>query len=156
MNALGTSGIAVTRNDASRDELQALKAAGVIGVAFNAAFLGVDYYKDIGPLLERLRELDMIANMQVEGAQLRSFRPVGNGTNRPCGGQTVKPRKKLGRPFSARRHEAVRAGADRGLRRVRWCGRPTGRFFARLRARTTDHCSAGSRHSFRTRHRATR
>jgi predicted TIM-barrel fold metal-dependent hydrolase len=76
MNALGTSGIAVTRNDASRDELQALKAAGVIGVAFNAAFLGVDYYKDIGPLLERLRELDMIANVQVEGAQLRSFGPL--------------------------------------------------------------------------------
>ncbi|MDB5829423.1 MAG: 2-pyrone-4,6-dicarboxylate hydrolase, partial [Variovorax sp.] len=88
-----------TRNDASRDELQALKAAGVIGVAFNAAFLGVDYYKDIGPLLERLRELDMIANVQVEGAQLRSFRPVGNGTNRPRGGQTFRPRKKLRKCF---------------------------------------------------------
>src|SRR6266568_519049 len=32
-------GIAVVRNDASRDELQDLQSAGVIGVAFNVALL---------------------------------------------------------------------------------------------------------------------
>src|ERR1700712_3979524 len=85
LNAIASSqgrfkGIAVTSNDASRDELQALKAAGVIGIAFNVAFLGVDFYKDIGPLLERLRDLDMIANVQVEGAQLRSLGPLLEGS----------------------------------------------------------------------------
>ena len=69
-------GIAVVANDASRDELQALKAAGVIGIAFNVAFLGIDFYKNSGPLLGRLRELDMIANVQVEGPQLRTLAPL--------------------------------------------------------------------------------
>ena len=63
-------GIAVVRNDASRDELQALQAQGVVGVAFNVALLGVDHYRDTGPLLERLRELDLWAQVQVEGDQL--------------------------------------------------------------------------------------
>ena len=63
-------GIAVVRNDASRDELQDLQSAGVIGVAFNVALLGVEFYRDVGPLLDRLRELDMWAQVQVEGEQL--------------------------------------------------------------------------------------
>src|SRR5258706_14868801 len=57
-------GIAVVRNDASRDELQDLQAAGVIGIAFNVALHGIDFYSGIGPLLERLRELAMWAQMQ--------------------------------------------------------------------------------------------
>jgi predicted TIM-barrel fold metal-dependent hydrolase len=69
-------GVAVVRNDASRDELQALQAAGVVGVAFNVALLGIDFYRDIGPLLERLRELGMWANVQVEGDQLVALRPL--------------------------------------------------------------------------------
>lgn len=63
-------GVAVVRNDASRDELQALLAQGVVGVAFNVALLGVDHYRDTGPLLERLRELGLWAQVQVEGDQL--------------------------------------------------------------------------------------
>lgn len=63
-------GVAVVRNDASVDELKALQAAGVVGVAFNAALLGVDHYRGAGPLLERLRELDLWAQVQVEGDQL--------------------------------------------------------------------------------------
>ena len=69
-------GIAVVRNDAGRDELQMLQAAGVIGVAFNVALLGVDFYRDTGPLLERLRELGMWANVQVEGEQLVELQPL--------------------------------------------------------------------------------
>ena len=54
-------GVAVVRNDASRTELQDLKAAGVVGIAFNVALLGVDFYRDTGSLLERLRELGLWA-----------------------------------------------------------------------------------------------
>lgn len=63
-------GIAVVRNDASRTELQDLQAAGVIGVAMNVALLGVDFYRDTGPLLERLRELGMWAQVQVQADEL--------------------------------------------------------------------------------------
>lgn len=69
-------GVAVVRNDASVDELQALQAAGVVGVAFNAALLGVDHYRDTGPLLERLRALDLWAQVQVEGDQLCALAPL--------------------------------------------------------------------------------
>lgn len=69
-------GIAVLRNDASEAELQDLQAAGVVGVAFNVALLGVDFYRDIGPLLQRLRTLGMWANVQVEGDQLTALEPL--------------------------------------------------------------------------------
>lgn len=63
-------GIAVVANDASRTELQDLQAAGVVGVAFNVALLGTDFYADTAPLLQRLRDLGMWAQVQVEGDQL--------------------------------------------------------------------------------------
>lgn len=69
-------GIAVVRNDASRAELQDLQAAGVIGVAMNAALLGVDFYRDTGPLLARLRDLGMWAQMQVQHDQLVDLKPL--------------------------------------------------------------------------------
>lgn len=69
-------GVAVVRNDASRDELQALQAQGVVGVAFNVALLGLDHYRDTGPLLERLRALDLWAQVQVEGDQLCALAPM--------------------------------------------------------------------------------
>lgn len=69
-------GVAVVRNDASRAELQDLQAAGVIGVAFNVALQGVDFYRDTGPLLDRLRELGLWAQVQVEHDQLVALRPL--------------------------------------------------------------------------------
>jgi predicted TIM-barrel fold metal-dependent hydrolase len=69
-------GVAVVRNDAGRDELQALQAAGVVGIAFNVALLGVDFYRDCGPLLEHLRDLDLWANVQVQNDQLTSLVPL--------------------------------------------------------------------------------
>jgi predicted TIM-barrel fold metal-dependent hydrolase len=69
-------GIAVVRNDAGSAELQELQGAGVIGVAFNPALLGVDFYRGIGPLLERLRELGLWAQMQVQADQLAALRPL--------------------------------------------------------------------------------
>ncbi len=69
-------GIAMVRNDASHAELQALQAAGVIGVAFNAALLGTSFYRDTGPLLGRLRDLGMWAQVQVQADQLVELRPL--------------------------------------------------------------------------------
>ena len=69
-------GIAVVRDDASRDELADLKAAGIAGIAFNAALFGVERYAGIGPLLQRLRDLDLCADVQVERDQLVAMRSM--------------------------------------------------------------------------------
>ena len=69
-------GVAVVRNDTGRTELQDLQAAGIVGVAFNVALLGIDFYRDLGPLLDRLRELGLWAQVQVEGDQLAALAPM--------------------------------------------------------------------------------
>ncbi len=69
-------GVAVVRNDASRAELQDLQAQGVVGVAMNAALLGVDFYQDTGTLLARLRDLGLWAQVQVQGDQLVDLKPM--------------------------------------------------------------------------------
>lgn len=69
-------GVAVVRNDAGRDELQALQAAGVVGVALNAALLGTSAYRDAAPLLQRLRDLGLWAQVQVQGDQLVELAPL--------------------------------------------------------------------------------
>ncbi len=63
-------GIAVVHNDASSEQLAALRAKGILGIAINATYHGTDYYKNIQPLIRRLVELDMFLNIQVEGDQL--------------------------------------------------------------------------------------
>ena len=73
-------GIAVVRNDAPRDELLRLRAAGIIGVAFNATVLGVEHYAGAGPLLKRLAGLDMFVQVQVEHGQLVALRPLLEGS----------------------------------------------------------------------------
>ena len=69
-------GIAVVRNDASRDELQQLKAAGIVGVAFNPNLNGTAYYANTAPLLRHLAELDMFIQVQVERDQLVDLLPL--------------------------------------------------------------------------------
>lgn len=69
-------GIAVVPNDLSLDALQSLKAQGVIGVAFNPSLMGFDFYADIAPLLQRLKQLDMWAQFQVENDLLLDFMPM--------------------------------------------------------------------------------
>jgi predicted TIM-barrel fold metal-dependent hydrolase len=69
-------GVAVVPNDAGRAELQDLQSSGVIGIAFQVALLGIDFYRDIGPLLARLRDLGMWAQFQVEGDQLVELKPM--------------------------------------------------------------------------------
>ena len=63
-------GIAVVRNDASLSELQDLQAQGVVGLAFNVALLGTEFYANTAPLLQRLRDLNLWAQLQVQEDQL--------------------------------------------------------------------------------------
>ena len=69
-------GIAVVRNDASVDELSALKRAGVLGVAWNVTHYGLDHYRDGAALLRRLAALDMFVDIQVEHEQLPVLAPM--------------------------------------------------------------------------------
>lgn len=69
-------GVAVLSNDASRDELQELQAKGVVGVAFQVQLMGLDHYLDIGPLLQRMRDLGLWAQVQVHQDQLVSLQPM--------------------------------------------------------------------------------
>jgi predicted TIM-barrel fold metal-dependent hydrolase len=69
-------GIAVVSNDVSLDELRTLQRRGVVGVAWNVTYYGVDHYRDAGPLLEKLAALDMFVDIQVEDEQLVAMMPV--------------------------------------------------------------------------------
>ena len=69
-------GIAVVANDATLDELQALKRGDVVGVAWNVTHYGVDHYRDAEPLLQKLTALDMLIDIQVEHDQLVQMMPM--------------------------------------------------------------------------------
>lgn len=69
-------GIAVVANDARRADLQALKDAGIVGVAWNVTHYGVDYYADAEGLLDRLAALDLFVQVQVEHDQLVPLVPM--------------------------------------------------------------------------------
>ena len=66
-------GMAVVGNDVSRAELERLRAAGVLGVTFNAATLGLDHYRRTSGLLSELVDLDLLVDVQVEADQLASM-----------------------------------------------------------------------------------
>ena len=53
-----------------------MEAAGVIGVAWNVAYYGVDYYHNAEPLLEKLLALDMFVDIGVEPEQLVRMMPL--------------------------------------------------------------------------------
>lgn len=69
-------GVAVVENDVDIKELERLKAAGVVGVAFNVPFHGTDHYRDSAPLLEKLVELGLFLQIQVEQDQLLALLPL--------------------------------------------------------------------------------
>jgi predicted TIM-barrel fold metal-dependent hydrolase len=69
-------GIAVVPNDTSLETLQQFKSQGVIGLAFNPTLMGFDHYANIEPLLQRLKQLDMWAQFQVENDLLLDFLPM--------------------------------------------------------------------------------
>ncbi|HEU4380362.1 MAG TPA: amidohydrolase family protein [Hyphomicrobiaceae bacterium] len=69
-------GIAVVALDIATKDLAALKAQGIVGIAFNSTLDGVDYYLGAHDLLARLADLDMILQIQAEKDQLVDFRPL--------------------------------------------------------------------------------
>ncbi|MET4389143.1 putative TIM-barrel fold metal-dependent hydrolase [Bradyrhizobium sp. F1.4.3] len=69
-------GVAVVENEVDIKELERLKAAGVIGVAFNVPFHGADYYLKTAPLLEKLTSLGLFLQIQVENDQLIPLLPL--------------------------------------------------------------------------------
>jgi predicted TIM-barrel fold metal-dependent hydrolase len=69
-------GVAVVRNDATFDDLEKLKRAGVVGVAWNVTFFGIDYYDDAKLLLEKLEALDMFVDIGAEPDQLVAMMPL--------------------------------------------------------------------------------
>ena len=74
-------GIAVVGNDASRSELEDLAAQGIVGIAMNPALYGTNHYADAGHLLERLAELGLLAQIQVQNEQLPALLPMLNATS---------------------------------------------------------------------------
>ena len=80
-------GMAVVHNDTTRAELAELRAAGVVGVTFNAALLGVGYYADAARLLADLAALDMIADVQVVDDQMVGLSPLLNAPG--CGSSST-------------------------------------------------------------------
>lgn len=69
-------GVAVVENDVDIKELERLKGAGVVGVAYNVPFHGAAYYRDTASLVEKLAELDLFLQIQVENDQLLALLPL--------------------------------------------------------------------------------
>ena len=69
-------GVAVVRNDVTLEELESLKRAGVLGVAWNVTYYGIDYYDDAEPLLKKLEALDMFVDIGAEPDQLLAMVPL--------------------------------------------------------------------------------
>lgn len=69
-------GIAVVRNDIAAAELEALRARGIVGVAWNVTHHGPDYFAGAAGLLARLAALDMCVSVQVEHDQLVPLAPL--------------------------------------------------------------------------------
>jgi predicted TIM-barrel fold metal-dependent hydrolase len=68
-------GIAVVPNDTATEQLQALQAQGIVGVAFNPSMHGVAHYADTRPLMRRLADLDMFVQVQVHQDQMVELAP---------------------------------------------------------------------------------
>lgn len=59
-------GIAHVPVDLTHQSLLALREQGVVGVAWNVTFWGLDHYANAAPFLAALRELDMCVSLQTE------------------------------------------------------------------------------------------
>ena len=69
-------GVAVVPLDIGTVELTALKAQGIVGVAFNATIYGVEHYLHARDLISRLADLDLLLQIQAQKDQLDSFHPL--------------------------------------------------------------------------------
>jgi len=78
-------GVAIVPPDASVQQLEDLKAQGIVGVAHNFAMLGEAYYEAHDALWDRLARLDMFVQVQVRDDQM-----VRLGTRlRGCGARIL-------------------------------------------------------------------
>lgn len=68
-------GISHIPNDVDIATLKELKQQGILGAAINPTFDGLDHFRDARGLLEKLAELDMFANIQVQNDDLLMFMP---------------------------------------------------------------------------------
>lgn len=68
-------GVAKVPHDISLADLGSLKRHGILGVALNSTFEGLDYYRDAFALIEKLAKLDMFADIQVDNDDLLLFAP---------------------------------------------------------------------------------
>ena len=68
-------GIAIADQDVDLAALRDLKDRGILGIALNPTFHGNEYYARSAGLFEKLAELDMFAQLQVEHDQLLMFVP---------------------------------------------------------------------------------
>lgn len=69
-------GIAVATDGSSREELQALQAQGIVGLALNPALHGNAYYAGSRGLIERAGELGLFVQIQVQNDQLEEWLPM--------------------------------------------------------------------------------
>lgn len=69
-------GVAVVPPDTDMDELQRLKAQGVVGIAFNVTVHGADHYLAQQDLVRRMAECGLFLNLQVEGDQIIEVLPL--------------------------------------------------------------------------------
>jgi len=66
-------GVAVVARDIETAALARLRKAGFVGIAFNSAFFGTDYYATTGDLLRKLADLDLFLQIQARDAQFLAF-----------------------------------------------------------------------------------
>lgn len=116
-------GVAMVPTDASVDDLAALKARGVAGVALNVPMCGADYVLASAAFLETLRSLDLFVQIQVEGDQLAVVRGVLEASGARvivdhCGRPDVTARAGLGQPG----FQALLAMASNGRTAVKLSG----------------------------------
>ena len=69
-------GIAVVPREITSQALAGLKAAGVIGIAFNLPFDGAAFYADTGSLIAKVAELGMFLQLQVHQDQILAILPL--------------------------------------------------------------------------------
>jgi len=68
-------GIAIADQDADLAALRKLKDQGIVGIALNPTFHGNEFYARSAGLFEKLAELEMFAQLQVEHDQLQMYVP---------------------------------------------------------------------------------
>ncbi len=68
-------GIAVVDMDTSLAALRDLSAHGIVGVAFNYALYGLDYYRNATGMFDRLAQAGMYLQVQVTGDQMHLLQP---------------------------------------------------------------------------------